>query len=349
MRFKIVFLFLVAALSACSFQVDVIETPTPQIMQPSLTPSVTPTSVASTDLSATPPLTSTPTPLPPPPPETAAPDSRIIPIVFAPNGTSQILVGSIPAGTSQVFSLKAMQGQIMAISLWTEDPNAQNTFGLEIKGADGLVLCPMEPYPCPFWRGVLPSTQEYFIRVTPGVGGAFKLRVAINPPGKANQYFAYDDPQRRYSFSYSEEFAPINYAGMQAFKFSPEFALQYIESKQYFRTNLLEAYFLIGSSADPQTVATCTEPASIGGLETAPETVTFNGISFAKSQAVSVGAGNIYDQYFYRTVYNGTCFELSSYLHYANIGNFEPGAATEFDREGLLTKIEGIISTIVLR
>ncbi|MBU1695490.1 MAG: hypothetical protein KKD21_00400, partial [Proteobacteria bacterium] len=39
-------------------------------------------------------------------------------------------------------------------------------FPLEIAGSDGTLLCPVEVNDeCSFWRGKLPLTQEYFIKV----------------------------------------------------------------------------------------------------------------------------------------------------------------------------------------
>ena len=347
MRLKLLSLLLIFGLAACTFQVDIIETPTPQIVEPSLTPFQTSTPVILPDLSATPPPPSTSTPLPPPEPN--AQPSGTIPIVFAPNGTAQIMVGNIATGYSQTYSLDAFQGQIMSVSILPEDPQTQGTFQFEIKGSDGVVLCPAQNYECSFWRGVLPSTQEYLIKVTPQIGGSFKLRVAINPPGQAKQFFNYDDPLGRYSLTFSDEFAPMQYNGIQAFKFMPEFALEYIDTKQYVPTNLSEAYLFIGSSTDPQAVSTCTAPASLGAPEEPVGSVVIRGIVFAKSQSAGVGAGNIYEQVFYRATYNGTCFEISYFIHYGNIGNYEPGLVHEFDHDALIQAFDQTVSTLVLK
>ena len=259
------------------------------------------------------------------------------------------MAGNIANGYSQTYSLDAFQGQVMSVSILPDDPQAQGTFQLEIKGIDGTILCPVQNQECSFWRGILPSTQEYFIRITPQVGGSFKLRVAINPPGQTYQYFQYDDPLARYSLKFSDEFAPMKYNSVQASKFMPEFALEYIDTKQYEPTNLGEAYFLIGSSTDPQAVATCIEPTVFGAPEEIKGSMLVNGISFTKGQAVGVGAGNIYEQFFYRTAYNGTCFEITYFIHYGNIGNYEPGLVHEFDEDALLQAFDQTLSTLVLK
>lgn len=348
MRWKCSSLFLAIALSACIFQVDVIETPLPSATV--IVESATSTSVPTIDNSATPlPLATVASSTPEQVALSTVLAPDVLPIVFQANGTSQIVVGSIGEGSSQTYSLRASQGQVMSVSILPEKPELQNTFELEIKGADGAILCPVGNFQCPFWRGVLPSTQEYLIKVIPRTGGVFKLRVAINPSGQANQSFDYADPQGRYTLSYSDEFAPMNSGNILPFKFAPDFALQYIETTQYVRTNLSESYFTIGSSTDAQAVATCTEPASLGGPETIPQEVTINGVVYAKSQGTGVAAGNIYDQIFYRTVHRDTCYEITYFMHYTNIGNYEPGAVSEFDRDLLLQKFDEVLSSLVLK
>ena len=347
MRFKLVSLLLMAALSACSFQVDVLETPLPGA---TAIPVDTATSTAfpTPDNSATPPPVETPTvaqesgisTFPPP---------DVLPIVFSANATSQIVVGTVPSGSSQTYALTAMQGQIMAVSILPEEPSSQGTFHLEIKGRDGTVLCPIQEYDCPFWRGVLPSTQEYSIKVTAQVGGPFSMLIAINPPGQASQEFEYSDPQGRYTLSYSDEFGPMHYNGVQASKFVPEFALQYIVTKQYVQTNLSEAYFLVGSSTDPQAVSTCTEPASLAAPETVVGTVDVNGVVFTKTEAVGAAAGNMYEQIFYRTVHENTCYEITYFIHSTNIGNYTPGTVNEFDHALLLQTFDDVLSKLVLK
>lgn len=341
MRFKLLSLLLIAALSACSFQVDVIETPLPSatvIAIDTATPTVFPTP----DISATPPALS----------ETAvvstSPAPDVLPIVFSANATSQNVVGSVSSGSSQTYTLTAMQGQVMAVSIRPEEPSSQGKFHLEIKGRDGTVLCPMQDYVCSFWRGVLPSTQEYSIKVTPQVGGAFTMLVAISPPGQATQQFDYADPQGRYALSYSDEFGPMQYNGVQASKFVPEFALQYIVTKQYVPTNLSEAYFLMGSSTNPQDVSTCTEPASLAAPETVVGTLEINGVVFTKSESVGAAAGNMYEQIFYRAVHENTCYEITYFIHSTNVGNYAPGTVNGFDRDLLLQTFDNVLSTLVL-
>lgn len=350
MKTKLTLLLLLFA-TACTFQVQVLTTPTPAATEAVLAPSETPTQFANPELSATPPPLPTFTPTTTLPPQTQIPTAAtggIQPIVFFENGTYQSVVNDNPSGASQTYSLKAFKGQVMSISIFTESPNQQDAFQLEIKGADGTVLCPHDNNVCSFWRGVLPSTQDYFITVMPHTSGLYKMQVAINPPGQAYQYFNYADPRGRFHFSASDEFALIHFMGTDVSRLQPSIALQYIDTAHLAGTNLDTAYFLIGSSDDPQVVSVCTQPLSLGGPETIVGNATIDGVSFTKSQTTGVGAGNVYEQIYYRTVYNNVCYEITYFMHYGNIGMYDPNTVHEFDRDALLRKFDEVLNTVTL-
>lgn len=349
---KILILLVLLPVASCSFQVDVLEPPSlPATLQstPTFIPTLTPADLPPAPR-ATPSPLPTDTPLPVPPiitgPSSAA---SIVPIVFAPNATSQIMVGEVAAGSSQTYSLNAFEGQIMSVSILSEDPQLQNTFQLEIKGQDGVILCPVRDTLCSFWRGALPSTQEYRIKVISRDGGVFSMRVAINPPGTVSQTFSYSDPEGQFTLSYPDAFAPVHFTGAQVTKIPPDFSLQYIDSQQYTSTNLSEVYFLVGVSDDPQQVSDCSEPLSFGGPETILGDTSVNGVDFTKSEAVGAGAGNVYEQVYYRAAHNGSCYEITYFVHYGNIGNYVPGAVTEFDRTALYQQLDEILASLILR
>jgi hypothetical protein len=340
MRFKILFLTIVLGVSACTFEVSV-QTPQVETALPLL-----PSSTASPQPS--PIFTETVSPTQALPVATAAPGSPYQ-IQFSPNATWQDLVGNIDAGSSKTYLLYALQGQIMSISILSENHEQPGAFQLEIRGQNGVVLCPIKDYGCAFWRGVLPSSQGYLITVTAQASGKFTLHVVINPPGAANQYFEYSNPRKNLALSYSDLFAPAHYLGGSISKFEPELTLEFIDSQQYVQTNLSEAYFLLGQSDDPQQVSTCAQPASLGGPETAVGEVDINGITFTRSEVQGAAAGNIYEQIYHRAPHNGVCYEITFFVHYANIGVYEPGTVKEFDRVALLRKFDQTLSTLMVK
>ncbi len=305
------------------------------------------------------------TPLPATPTVASAPTQIIQTITFTPlpplqpvqqnvirfksGGTWLDVPGSLNSGASKTYTLNAMQGQIMSVSVLPESkPGIWGYFPIEITGRDGTILCPVvQNTECDFWRGALPSSQEYLITVKSGGDLTdYTLRVAINPPGKAEQIFQYNDSVTGLALTYSDQFAPARPSATANFKTDPEFALQFIDTNSYLNTNLGEAYFLLSSTFDPQKVATCTDPNPNGaGPEVSEGNVVINGYHFVRSSDSGVGAGNIYEQNIYRTVNQNVCYEVIFFIHSSNIGNYTPGTVKEFDMNGLLRKFNGILST----
>jgi hypothetical protein len=204
-------------------------------------------------------------------------------------------------------------------------------------------------YSLPFWRGVLPSTQDYIVSVEPQVSGPFTLRIAIDPPGQATQSFGFTDHHYLVSLIYSDEFAPTDVQIPVNPKGTPLLTLAFIDSAFYSpRTNLSEAYLLLAASSDPTVTSTCTQPSA-----EIPETVTgqvsINNQSFTRSEFSGAAAGNRYDQVTYRSVWHGKCIEVIFLIHSANIGNYSPGTVVEYDQAALLGKFEAVLNTIQVK
>ncbi len=343
-------LLLLLFTTACTFQVQVFDTPTPQptamaIIPPLATPTAlfnlvpSATSMPLSTVSAQELATNTPLPA-----QAANPGTSASPIQFGPNGTYADVVDSLAAGKSKTYSVRALKGQVMSVSMHQNEQTDWTYMVVMVVGEDGTRLCATD---CQFWRGVLPSTQNYLVTVTTSSDAPdFVLRVAINPPGAATQSIVYENKYRNASFSYIDLFAPAFFPGAQVSKIKPELALQFIDTQSYVNTNLVEAYFLFGSSTDSQDVSTCTQPGTFGEPEKVIGDVTINGVSFTKSEGGGVGAGNIYEQTYYRAVHNGTCYEITYYVHYGNIGNYDPGTVKEFDHDALIRNFDGILNTI---
>jgi len=349
MRFKLLSLFLVFLISACTFQMEVLTTPTPKATEEVLTPFQTATPFITTERSATPSAFPTFTPTVTPAALPTVQPSGVYTIQFPPNGTWLDVPGEIAARATRRYVLSALKNQIMSVSILPDASEQWAPIEMEIKGADGTILCPTQNYGCHFWRGSLPASQQYYINLTSPVASSYNLHVVINPPGRAKQFFDFVDPQGSFSVSYSDEFVLTRFQGAEVYKFLPSLTLEYIDTPQYVPTNLVEAYFMAGSSPDPEVVANCTQPVSFGGPETIVGTETVNGVSFTKSEGGGVGAGNIYEQIYYRTVYNERCYEITYFIHYGNIGNYVSDEVKEFDRETLLESFDETLSTLVLK
>jgi hypothetical protein len=344
MRWKLTILVLTLSILACTLgtpaQTAPEILPSPTLEPPSATETPTPNIIPPSPTSLP---TQTLAPTQPPAPtsagsSSAANENRI----KFPAGGTWVEVGThMQAGDIIQYVLSAMQGQVMSVSIEQSWP-----FTVEVKSATTRLTDPDNERP--FWRGTLPATGDYFITVRTQTDGDFNLRVAINPPGQTYQYFEYESPNQTATLRYSDEFAPTTNDPAGDFKGTPSLVLQFIRPEFYGpTTNLGEAYFLFSSITDAQKVATCTQP--LPQLETIQGQKDFNGYTFTQSEAVGVGAGNIYDQVIYRTVYNSICYEVVFYMHSGNIGNYTPGTVVEFDRAALIQKFEGILSTLTLK
>ena len=346
MRYRLSLFLLAISLSACTYQVRVI-TPVPSVVLDTATEPVT-----------LPPVeTFTPTPSPteisvlPTFTSTALPQvAGVYPIKFNPNGTYIDVTDSILAGASKTYSVSASKGQIMSISIHQGWEGDWVYIPIQITGADGTVLCPQIPNTeCEFWRGALPATQDYFVKVMP-VNDImnFTLRVVIPPLSANKQTFLYQDEHA--ILTYEDDFAPVRFPGPLVYKVEPGLILEFIDSSYYVKTNLSEAYLLFGSTNENSTVASCTQPVSFGGEENVIGDVNINGNKFVRSEGAGVGAGNIYEQIYHRAAINGYCYEVTFFFHYANIGNYAPDAGIkEFDHTALLQRFESILSTLVIK
>jgi photosystem II stability/assembly factor-like uncharacterized protein len=292
----------------------------------------------------------TPTLIPTPTFETPTPNvafdqnANAYRIRFAPYGTWVEISATISANTSKRYILSAMQGQVMSVSI-PQGP----AFSVNVAGADKKSLDDSR-YPHPFWRGALPSTQDYIVTVESQVSGPFSLRIAINPPGQATQNLAFADQQYAVILGYTDEFAPTTVQVPAAStKGTPLLTLAFIDPTFYSpTTNLNEAYLLLTVSKDPAILSTCTQP-STQVAETVTGQEAVNGYTFTRSEFNGVAAGNSYDQISYRTVWNNKCFEVVFLIHSTNIGNYPAGTVVEFDRDALLKKFEAVLDTFLAK
>ena len=342
MKWKITILVLTLTVSACTPGAptetlpEVLPSPIMELLPTSETPtpdiiSIQPTPLPTQTLTLTP--TQSPTEI----------SSRSITVadenrIQFPTGATWVEVGThLDEGASIEYVLSALKSQVMSVSVEQSWP-----FTVEVADSTSLLTDPN--YERSFWRGTLPATDDYFIKVKAQASGDFSMRVAINPPGQTYQYFDYKNPQQTATLRYSDEFAPVEHMPVGEFKGEPSLVLEFIRPDFYSpTTNLGEAYFLFSTMVDAGVVATCTQP--LPQLEEISGQETINGFTFTKSQATGVAAGNIYDQVIYRSVYDNICYEAVFYMHSGNIGNYTPGTVVEFDRAALLQKFEGVLDT----
>ncbi len=111
----------------------------------------------------------------------APPNQSIKRITFPPGTFASTVVGQVTAGNVNEYVLKANVGQRMLVSVAPTTPSDQGVV-LSVVGADGTVLLSSMPGASNF-SGVLPSTQDYFIKITGGgsIPTIFRLTVTVEP------------------------------------------------------------------------------------------------------------------------------------------------------------------------
>ena len=103
-------------------------------------------------------------------------------IQFAPGTTATELTDIVRAGRFKSYVLRAMQGQIMSVSIYQNGIlNQYSDVELQIVGADGAQIY-LSTDGWPTWTGELPATQDYYIyAVSVGPNNRYRLNVAIEP------------------------------------------------------------------------------------------------------------------------------------------------------------------------
>ena len=97
-------------------------------------------------------------------------------IRFEPGATSAIVTGHIEQNGAERYVLRAFAGQTMEVVVTSPSGDV----GLSIWGADGVSLKRSADDRAD-WRGVLPSTQDYFIQVVSVQATSYVLTVIISP------------------------------------------------------------------------------------------------------------------------------------------------------------------------
>jgi hypothetical protein len=138
-----------------------------------LAPTASPAPTATLSPTSTTPPTATAAP-------TAAPTATTAPtavaptrISFAPGGTSAVVEGNLPLGGSVSYVVQVTASQLMEV-----DVSPDQGLALSITGADGEVL--KGAAGAPFFRGTVPTTQDYILTLRSVAGATpFTLEVII--------------------------------------------------------------------------------------------------------------------------------------------------------------------------
>lgn len=107
-------------------------------------------------------------------------------------------------------------------------------------------------------------------------------------------------------------------------------------------TNFGDAWFTVGTSADPSAVSTCLQ--TLSGAQ-ATTTSNIGGVTFTKVLFGGAGAGNRYDTTSYRAVRDDMCYAVEYTVHYAVLENYPAGSVKAFDEAKVTAALDEVANS----
>ncbi len=80
----------------------------------------------------------------------------------------------------------------------------------------------------------------------------------------------------------------------------------------------------------------------------ASTTLTEEGITYSIVKTAGAGAGNFYEETVYVITGSTPCTAVRYFIHSTNIGNYEPGTVTAFDKQALLKEFDMVRRSLIL-
>jgi len=123
-----------------------------------------------------------------------------------------------------------------------------------------------------------------------------------------------------------------------------------VNDRYYRKNNLVEASVVISVAKDKEALSNCLqgEAMSVYKGQTLSEEREINGITFYKDSVCEGAAGHQYEKTSYRAIYNNVCCEIALFIHSINMGVFDPGTVSEFNKDEVVEKLNQVISTFRL-
>jgi len=156
-----------------------------------------------------------------------------------------------------------------------------------------------------------------------------------------NEAKTYEDVEYDFEFTYPANYIYEDYEMYMFLTQNPLVSIG-VPPEEFSGTNLSEAQFIVGVSEEENILEIC-EQKQVD--ETAVGEEIINGLVWQVFHKAEPAAGNLYDSTLYRLVDSDVCYELALLLHSGNIGNYDPGTVTEFNREEITAKLKSILET----
>jgi hypothetical protein len=242
-------------------------------------------------------------------------------------------------GETRRIVLYAFAGQILRVSV---DPEPDF---LRICGEDGTEL--EEGYGS-FWRGSLPSTQDYFIEMVneyPGddsIGRPLRVSVVVVPRGETTTWLDYRDEANGFTLRYPDLFAVVE--RLDRYPFSPGEALIFTGSEYFQNTNLNYVSLFVSRWPEAEAIAGCTDldyPPRIGPVDQ----LQIDSVTFTRAHQFDQDIGGKRAHVFiHRTVHDDACWGITFVIDYTDRLFFDQ-PITEFDYDGILNHLRSVLAT----
>jgi len=109
----------------------------------------------------------------------------------------------------------------------------------------------------------------------------------------------------------------------------------------YTGTNFLDACLTVSASRDMGTTALCAGPRNAHEDYRGQEVI--NGVRYDVIWHGGVATDHIYDIVSYRTLRDDACYDICLFLHYVDIGIYQPGTVSEFDRDAVMGELKDVL------
>jgi hypothetical protein len=283
----------------------------------------------------------TPTPMPDPSPTswlpTAAPEPAPRRILFAEDATSATVIDTLQPGETDRYILRALAGQILSVDIAASHPILLN-----VRGVDGTVP-KADVDRTAHWQGTLPSTQDYFVELVSS-GPAIDYQMDVTIPElvePAPTQGIYRSAEYGFEVQYPADLVVEQTCAPAALLSDPIVTFRLAWDHYYAGTNLVQACVAIGASRSEEARSMCTAPRVPHEQDLGEQEI--NSIVFHKSSRVGVATGNVGEVTWYRTLYDGTCYEIGLFLYFHDVGVVEPGTVSEFDRAEVTSRLEQVL------
>ena len=158
-----------------------------------------------------------------------------------------------------------------------------------------------------------------------------------------NHASTYHSEEHGFALRYPPDVEPGLTCPTEAIIDEPLVTFRLTGTRYYSGTNLLDACATIRVGPSEEARESCTRPRDDHEGLVGQEDI--NGIPFTIFSLGGVATGHIYDVTSYCTVHADTCYEITLFVHYANIGVYEPGTVAEFDEEMVRNKLTAVLRT----